>query len=99
MKQDALRHPGEVLRDGAFARTGLSVTEFAEHLGVGRVGLSRVLNGRGGISADLAARLAAALGGRPEAWTHLQADYDLQQAVRKLGRELQKIKRLGSPEN
>ncbi len=56
-------HPGEVLRDGVFADKGLTVTEFAKRLGVTRVALSRVLNGKAAISADMALRLAAALGG------------------------------------
>jgi antitoxin HigA-1 len=55
-------HPGEVLRDGVFADKGLTVTEFAKRLGVTRVALSRVLNGKAAISADMAVRLAAALG-------------------------------------
>jgi addiction module HigA family antidote len=78
-------HPGEVLRDGVFANTGLTVSDFARHLGVTRVALSRVLNGRAAISADMAVRLAAALGGSAESWLHMQADYDLWQ-VRRLPR-------------
>lgn len=70
-------HPGEVLRDGVFADTGLTVSDFARHLGVTRVALSRVLNGRAAISADMAVRIAAALGGSAESWLHMQADYDL----------------------
>lgn len=78
-------HPGEVLRDGVFVDTGLTVSDFARHLGVTRVALSRVLNGRAAISADMAVRLAAALGGSAESWLHMQADYDLWQ-VRKRSR-------------
>jgi addiction module HigA family antidote len=61
-------HPGEVLRDGVFAGIGITVTEFARRLGVTRVALSRVLNGKAAISAEMAVRLGAALGGAPATW-------------------------------
>lgn len=89
-------HPGEVLRDGVFTDTGITVTEFAKRIGVTRVALSRVLNGRGGISADMAVRLAAALGGSAESWLHMQANYDLWQAEKALKREVAKIERLAA---
>ncbi|MBL8510490.1 MAG: HigA family addiction module antidote protein, partial [Betaproteobacteria bacterium] len=54
-------HPGEVLRDGVFADAGITVTDFARHLGVTRAAFSRVLNGKASISADMALRLSAAL--------------------------------------
>src|SRR2546422_558397 len=50
-------HPGEVLRDSVLAE--LSVSEFARRLGVSRVTLSRVVNGRAAVSAEMAIRLAA----------------------------------------
>lgn len=84
-------HPGEVLRDGVFADAGISVTAFAERLGVTRVALSRVLNGKAGISADMALRLAAALGGGARSWLHMQANYDLWHAEKALKREVAKI--------
>ncbi len=84
-------HPGEVLRDGVFAETGISVTEFARRLGVTRVALSRVLNGKAAISADMAVRLAAALGGTAESWLYMQASHDLWHAQRSLKRKVAKI--------
>ena len=87
-------HPGEVLRDGVFTSTGITVTEFAKRIGVTRVALSRVLNGRGGISADMAVRLTAALGGSAESWLHMQANYDLWQAEKSLKRAVAKIQPL-----
>lgn len=87
-------HPGEVLRDGVFSETGITVTDFAKRLGVTRVALSRVLNGRAAISADMAVRLAAALGGSAESWLHMQANYDLRLAKKALKRETAKIKPL-----
>ena len=87
-------HPGEVLRDGVFADKGLTVTEFAKRLGVTRVALSRVLNGKAAISADMAVRLAAALGGSDESWLHMQANYDLWRARRALRTKVAKIVRI-----
>ena len=79
-------HPGEVLRDGVFTDSGISVTDFAERLGISRVTLSRLLNGKAGVSADMALRLAAALGGTAQSWLHMQANYDLWQAQKTLKR-------------
>jgi len=88
-------HPGEVLRDGVLADTGLTVTASAERLGVTRVALSRVLNGKAAISANMAVRLAAALGGSAESWLHMQANYDLWHARRSLRIQVAKIARVG----
>jgi len=74
-------HPGEVLRDTVLAE--LSVTDFARRLGVSRVALSRVINGRAAVSAEMALRLSAALGGSAESWLRMQATYDLWRASRK----------------
>jgi len=74
-------HPGEVLRDTVLAE--ISVTEFAQRLGVSRVALSRVMNGRAAVSAEMAIRFAAALGGSAESWLRMQSAYDLWQASKK----------------
>lgn len=71
-------HPGEVLQDTVLRE--LSVTEFAKGLGVSRVALSRVINARAAVSADMALRLAAALGGSAESWLRMQVAYDLWEA-------------------
>ena len=72
-------HPGEILRE----RMGsLSVSRLAEHLGVSRVTLSRLLNRSSGVSADMALRLSEALGTSPELWLNLQMQFDLWQASR-----------------
>ena len=84
-------HPGEVLRDGVFSDAEITVTDFAKRLGVTRVALSRVLNGKAAISADMTVRLAAALGGSAESWLHLQANYDRRLAEKSLKREVAKI--------
>ena len=76
-------HPAEVIREDILPDLGLSVTEAAKQLGVSRVTLSRVLNGKAAISADMALRLHLWMGENSpsaESWLHQQADYDLWQA-------------------
>src|SRR5688500_12666940 len=74
-------HPGEILEDTVLRE--MTVTEFAKHLSVSRVALSRVVNGRAAVSAELAIRLAAALGGSAETWMRMQVAYDLWHAQKK----------------
>lgn len=69
-------HPGEVLRDG-WLTEGETVSSLAQKLGVSRVALSRVVNGRAAISPELALKLEEGLGHSAESWLHMQADYDL----------------------
>lgn len=85
-------HPGEVLQDTVLAEGRISVTEFADKLGVSRVALSRVVNGRAAVSADMALRLAAALGGSAESWLQMQAAYDLWQAGKRRRPKVQPLK-------
>ena len=61
---------------------GMAVSAAAEHLRVTRVTLSRVLNGKSGISANMALRLAAALVTSPDLWMTMQAQHDLWRAKR-----------------
>jgi addiction module HigA family antidote len=77
-------HPGEVLADTVLRQDGgITVTEFAKRLGVSRVALSRVVNSRAAVSAELAIRLAAALGGSAETWLNMQVAYDLWHAEKR----------------
>ena len=76
-------HPGEVLQDTVLSEGRLTVSELARQLKVSRVALSRVVNGRAAVSADMALRLTAALGGSADSWLRMQASYDLWQASRK----------------
>jgi len=72
-------HPGEVLRDYLGE---LTVGEAATRLGVTRAHLSRILNSRAGISAEMSLRLSAALGTSPDFWLRMQSNYDLWRAQR-----------------
>ena len=85
-------HPGDVLQDTVVSAGGISVTEFAKQLGVSRVALSRVINGRAAVSADMALRLAAALGGSAESWLQMQAMYDLWRAAKKRRPKVEPLK-------
>ena len=84
-------HPGEVLKDGVFNESTLTVTDFAKRLGVTRAALSRVLNGKAVISPDMALRLSEALGDSAESWLHMQADYDLWQARQKPRHRIERL--------
>jgi addiction module HigA family antidote len=72
-------HPGKVLREYLGE---INVSEAAARLKVSRTTLSRVLNGRAGISADMSLRLSDALGTHAAFWSSMQLEYDLWQASR-----------------
>ena len=82
-------HPSEVLRE--WVPENLTVTDAAEQLKVSRSIFSKILNGKAGISADMALRLSAWLGTSPDLWLGMQLQWDLSQA-KKSG--IPKIKRL-----
>ncbi|HTX76432.1 MAG TPA: HigA family addiction module antitoxin [Terracidiphilus sp.] len=70
-------HPGLVLRDYL---EGHNITQVAKHIGVSRVTLSKILNCRAGITAEMSLRLSAALGTNPSFWLDMQSSYDMFQA-------------------
>jgi addiction module HigA family antidote len=78
-------HPGELVKEFCLEPLGLSVTDAAAGLGVTRKTLSALLNGRAGISPEMAIRLSKAFGRTPEGWLALQMQYDLWQAERRAG--------------
>jgi addiction module HigA family antidote len=90
-------HPAAVLRDDVLPALGLSVTEAASQLGVSRITLSRVLNGRAAISPEMALRLQAWLGkergGDAGLWLRMQANYDLWQAEQKFKAAPMRVRR------
>ena len=73
-------HPGELLREDVIVALDLSIKEAASRLGMSRVALSRVLNGRAAVSPDLALRLEIAGVSTARAWLEMQVNYDLAQA-------------------
>ena len=77
MAQDNPPHPGEIVRWECLEPLGLTVTRAAEGLGVTRQALSYLVNGKAGVSVEIAIRLSQAFGSSPETWLRLQAAYDL----------------------
>ena len=75
-------HPGRSVRTACLESLGLSVTEGARVLGVSRQTLTKVINGKSGISPEMAIRLAKAFGSTPETWLRMQITYDLAAARR-----------------
>ncbi|HEX8521195.1 MAG TPA: HigA family addiction module antitoxin [Tepidisphaeraceae bacterium] len=87
-------HPGEVLRELCLEPLGLTITAAAKALGVARKSLSQILNGRAGISPEMALRLSLAFGTSADSWLNQQVQYDLWQAKKKHRRL--KVKRLAA---
>ena len=90
-------HPGLTLRDDVLPALGLTVTQAAEQLGVSRVTLSRVLNGRAAISPEMALRIEAwlgiARGGEARLWLAEQSAYDMWQAAQKFKAAPMRVRR------
>lgn len=76
-------HPGAVLKTLCLEPLKLSVTAAAQALGVSRKTLSTILNGRAGISPEMAVRLSIAFGTSAESWLNQQTQYDLWHAERR----------------
>ena len=83
-------HPGLIIRDDVLPELQLSVNEAAEQLGVSRVTLSRVINGRSAITAEMALRVGKWVGNGPEIWLRVQGQYDLWQAEKRVSQKLRK---------
>jgi len=76
-------HPGEVLRKLCLKPLGVNVTRAAKALGVSRKTLSAILNGRAGVSPEMAVRLSIAFNTTAESWLNQQVQYDLWRAERR----------------
>jgi antitoxin HigA-1 len=70
-------HPGEIIKELCLEPLGLTVTRAAEALGISRKTLSAILNGRAGISPEMAIRLSMAFDTSAESWLNQQVQYDL----------------------
>lgn len=77
-------HPGEILKDLFIKPRNLNIKEVAVGLEITRASLSTVINGRGGVSPELAVKLAAAFNNTPEFWFSLQKNYELWYAKQKV---------------
>ncbi len=76
-------HPGAIVRHDCIEPLGPTVTEAARILGLTRQALNNLVNGKAGVSAEMAVRLAKAFGSEPEFWLRLQMNYDLAQVRRR----------------
>ncbi len=70
-------HPGALVREDCLKPLGLSVTEGAKRLGVGRQTLSNLVNEKAAVSIEMAYRLSKAFGSTPETWLRMQMAFDL----------------------
>lgn len=75
-------HPGEYLREDILPSLNMTITEFAEHLGVTRNTASKLINERTGVSTDMAIRLGQAFKNGARFWLALQMQYDIWQSAR-----------------
>ena len=94
MKMHNPPHPGEVLRELCLKPLGLTVTDAARALGISRKTLSGILNGRSGISPEMAVRLSIAFDTSAESWLNQQVQFDLWQAEQ--NRKKLKVRRLAA---
>ena len=85
-------HPGEIIREFCIEPLNLTVTEAAHALGVTRKTLSALLNGRSGISPEMALRLSKVFGRTPEGWLRLQLQFDLSKTEQSI--DIRRLKRL-----
>lgn len=85
-------HPGEIIRELCLEPIGASVTDAARALGISRKSLSELLNGKAGVSPEMAIRLSIAFDTTPESWLNQQMHYDLWKA--RSARKRLKVKRL-----
>jgi len=74
-------HPGRVLRTLYMEQLELTITALAERLGVSRKTVSKIINGRGAVTSEMALRLSRAFDTTPDVWMNLQKTYDLWQAA------------------
>lgn len=89
-------HPGEILLEEFLKPLDLSQNAIARAIGVPPRRINEIVLGKRGVTADTAMRLARAFGTSERFWLGLQADYDLEQAQRKLGSELDRIARVAA---
>lgn len=89
-------HPGVIVKKALIDGAKLTITEAAKVLGIGRVSLSRIINGRSGISAEMAVRLSIALNTSSKMWLNMQDTYDLwlvEKYKSKLKKQIHPLKR------
>ncbi len=89
-------HPGEILLQEFLQPLGISQNAIARAMGVPPRRINEIVHGKRSITADTALRLAGALGTSEQFWMGLQADYDLEEARKRAGKALRKIKNIAA---
>lgn len=90
--------PGDVLRERVLRGMDIKQDKLADALGVSRFTVNQVLNGRRGVSPEMALRLERVLGTSADFWLKLQAQVDLYEARRKIGADIAKLPQLREPQ-
>ena len=70
-------HPGKILKEDYLSPLSITITELSSILSISRKTLSKIINGRGSVTPDLALRLSRAFDTTPVLWLNLQKNYDL----------------------
>ena len=86
-------HPGKIIREDYLKPLAITISKFALVLGVSRKTLSKILNGRGAVTPDMALRLARAFNTTADFWLNLQKNHDLWQAAHR-SNDWQRVKPL-----
>lgn len=89
-------HPGEVLLEECLTPLAISQNALARAAGVPPRRINEIVLGKRSVSADTAVRLARALGTSERFWLGLQADYDLEQAHRAIGKDIERVERIAA---
>ncbi len=76
-------HPGAIIREDILPELGITQAQLANHLGVSRLSVSDILLEKRGVTAEMAIRIADAIGGTPESWLRMQESLDLWEAKQK----------------
>lgn len=89
-------HPGEVLLEEFLTPLAISQNALARAAGVPPRRINEIVLGKRSVSADTAVRLARALGTSERFWLGLQADYDLEEAHRAIGKDIERVERIAA---
>lgn len=87
-------HPGEILKFEFLDALGITPYALAKNTGIDKGNLSRLINGKSAITADVALRLARYFGTSPESWMNLQSRYDLDTARDRNARRIEREVRI-----
>ena len=92
MKKLANVHPGEILIEEFLQPMGISQNKISREIGVPPRRINKIVQGKRAIAADTASRLAKYFGASQSFWMGLQADYDLEEVRKGLGKRLERIR-------